>query len=157
MSPNGTKTAWAAPGEGMLAFGIRPGEMPKDGSQLLGNNANVGGQTGFANGFEALKALAQKTLPPAQFAAAMKRGSLNAQDIQMMEQKGGLTMVVAGKGPGQDRSVRPLEDLGITQLSLGYSQNGNATDENGNDHRQSAGFVMNGQQKKVDDVWYQVA
>jgi hypothetical protein len=148
MAPNGTVSAWAAPGEGILAFGDG-----KDGTKLLGNNAVIDGKT-YGNGFQALGALATKYLG----ADATKKGYLDTQDLSALEQKANLHMIVAGQNASQDKDERPVEDLGVQQISLRYQEAGANTDAAGNQHREvGAGFVQNGQTKRVDDVWYKYA
>jgi hypothetical protein len=145
MAADGTVTGWAAPGEGILAFG-----QGKDGSELFGNNTVVDGQH-FNNGVQALGALATKYLG----ANATAKGYLDAKDLETLEQKANLHMIVAGQNGAEDKNERPVEDLGIQQVSLKYSEAGANTDAAGNQHREvGAGFVQNGVTKKVDDVWY---
>ncbi len=142
------QTAWAGRGDGVLAFdGNKDGVAGGDGKELLGNNTDVDGDgraDGHANGFEALKALAQKNLG----FESVADGKLDQWELQALEQKTGLTMNV----DGQNRS---LGELGISEIDLGYTEAGENPDENGNQHRQvGAGFVRNGQQGKVNDVWF---
>ena len=142
------QTAWAGKGDGVLAFdGNKDGVAGGDGKELLGNNTDVDGDgkaDGHANGFEALKALAQKNLG----FESVADGKLDQWELQALEQKTGLTMNV----DGQNRS---LGELGISEVNLGYTEAGDNADENGNQHRQvGAGFVRNGEQGKVNDVWF---
>ena len=142
------KTAWAGKGDGVLAFDAnKDGVAGGDGKELLGNNTDVDGDgkaDGHKNGFEALKALAQKNLG----FEAVADGKLDQWELQALEQKTGLTMNV----DGQNRS---LGELGISEINLGYTEAGQNADENGNEHRQvGAGFVRNGEKGKVNDVWF---
>ena len=142
------QTAWAGKGDGVLAFdGNKDGVAGGDGKELLGNNTDVDGDgkaDGHKNGFEALKALAEKNLG----FQAVADGKLDQWELQQLEQKTGLTMKV----DGQNKS---LGELGITEVNLGYTEAGKNADANGNEHRQvGAGFVRNGQRGQVNDVWF---
>ncbi|MBY0451184.1 MAG: hypothetical protein K2X01_11225 [Cyanobacteria bacterium] len=145
------QTAWAGAGQGVLAFdGDGDGKVGTSGRELFGNFTDVAG-TGkagnFANGYEALKALAAKVLGQ----GAVADGKLDAKEIKALEQKTKLSMLVDGQS-------KSLTDLGISEINLGYSEKkaGDAgfTDENGNEHRQSSAFVLNGQQRQSTDVWF---
>jgi hypothetical protein len=144
MAPGVKQTAWAGAGDGILAFG-----SGADGSKVLGDNAVIDGKT-YANGFEALAALAQKHLG----ADRVAKGYLDAADLKELQAKAGLHMKVAGQSASQDRNARPVEDLGITRINLNYAHAGAAADLQGNEHRQQSAFVMNGQARRVNDVWY---
>ena len=139
------QTAWAAKGDGVLAFdGDGDGKVGEDGTELFGNNTKIDGRGGFANGFEALKALAEKHLGP----QAVADGKLDAGEIKALEDKANLSMLVDGQR-------KSLTELGITELKLGYAEAGSNADANGNEHRQvGAGFIMNGQDHAVNDVWF---
>ncbi|RXJ74561.1 hypothetical protein CS022_03030 [Veronia nyctiphanis] len=143
-------TAWAGKGDGVLAFDANgDGRVGTDGKELFGNNADIDGDgraDGLKNGFDALKALAIKHLGQ----QAVADGKLNAEELAVLEQRAGLTMVVNGQN-------QSLADLGITEINLGYQEAGLNADENGNQHRQvGAGFTMNGkEQQAVNDVWFQ--
>ena len=142
------QTAWAGKGDGVLAFDAnKDGVAGGDGKELLGNNTDVDGDgkaDGHKNGFEALKALAQKNLG----FQAVADGKLDQWELQQLEQKTGLTMNV----DGQNKS---LGELGITEVNLGYTEAGQNADANGNEHRQvGAGFVRNGRRGQVNDVWF---
>jgi hypothetical protein len=139
------QTAWDAPGNGMLAFG-----SGADGTQLFGNHT-MGGN--FANGFDAMKAFAQKTLPPQLFAQCMQQHGLTKEAIDYLSKTQNLHMKVAGPN-GQDQDAS-LAQLGISFISWDHQGQGN--DGNGNTHQTGAGFVMNGQHRAMDDVWYQHA
>lgn len=138
------KTAWAGPGDGVLAFD-RDGDgvAGSDGTELFGNNTIVDGKK-FENGFEALKALAVKHLGP----EAVADGKLGAAELKALSDKTGLCMIVDGKKVS-------LGDLGITEISVGYQEAGLNKDVHGNEHRQvGEGFVRNGQVGAVNDVWF---
>jgi hypothetical protein len=143
------KTAWAGKGDGVLAFDRNgDGKAGTDGRELFGNNTDLDGDgkaDGFANGFQALRGLAEKHLGK----AATADGKLDAKEIAALEKAAGLKMNV----DGADRS---LAELGITELDLSYAEAGKNADANGNEHRQvGAGFTQNGQRRAVNDVWLQ--
>ena len=144
-----TKTAWAAGGDGVLAFN---GKLDKDGKagstgkELFGNNTQFVGkdgkvQGGFQNGFDALRAFAADKL--GVNGAELK--SLNAQQIKQLEAQG-LVMKTNGK------DAKPSE-LGITNINLGFT-NSDKVDGNGNEHRQQGAFDINGKKAQVADVWF---
>ena len=140
------QTAWAGKGDGVLAFdGDGDGVAGEDGSEIFGNNTVVDGKK-FDNGFEALKALAEKHLGP----DAVKDGTLDAAELKALGEKTGLCMMVDGKKVG-------LAELGITKISVGYKEAGPNADEHGNEHRQvGTGFEMEGRKgpQAVNDVWF---
>lgn len=142
------QTAWAGKGDGVLAFDAdNDGKVGEDGTELFGNNTKIDGQGGFNNGFDALKALAEKHLGP----EATADGKLDARELKQLEQMAGLKMMVDGQ-------AKSLSELGITEIDLGYTDlgaGGQTADVNGNEHRQQGvGFTMNGQQRQVNDVWF---
>jgi len=144
------QTAWAGVNDGVLAFDADgDGKVGEDGKELFGNNTDVDGNgkaDGFDNGFEALRGLAKEFLG----AEAVKDNKLDASEIQELERKADLSMLVGN-------TKKSLFDLGITEISLGYEEVdvNESKDENGNEHRQvGEGFVMNGQKAKVNDVWF---
>jgi hypothetical protein len=136
------QSAWAGKGDGVLAFGDGA-----SGKQLLGNNTDVDGDgqaDGYKNGFEALGALATKHLG----AQAVADGKLDKTELAALEQKAGLHMDVDGQKKGVAAS-------GVGEINLKFAEAGQAADENGNEHRQQGAFTRtNGQQGKVNDVWF---
>lgn len=136
------QTAWAGKGDGVLAFG-----NAASGKELLGNNTDLGDGKKHANGFEALRALADKYTP-----GASADGKLDERELAVLQQKAGLSMIVDGQRKG-------LADVGVKEINLGYTEAGQNADQNGNEHRQvGAGFVRNnGQTGKVNDVWFKYA
>jgi hypothetical protein len=147
LAPGVSRTAWAEAGDGILAFG-----SGADGSTVLGDSAVIDGRT-YANGFEALTALATKHLG----AARVAKGYLDRADLLELEAKANLHMKVAGADASADRNARPVGDLGIDRIDLRYVEAGAATDAQGNDHRQQGTFVQNGLARKVDDVFFAAA
>lgn len=145
------QSAWAGKGDGVLAFD-RDGDgvAGKDGKELFGDATDLGDGKKHANGFEALRAAATKKLG----AGAVQDGVLGAQEIAMLERpvaQGGIGLTIEVDG----KQVKPSES-GVSEIKLGYTEAGTNADENGNQHRQvGAGFVRNGQQAKMNDVWFQ--
>ena len=142
-------SGWAGKGDGVLAFDADgDGKVGEDGSELFGNNTVVDGKK-FNNGFEALRALANKASREIPGFGPVGQ-SLTANQLKMMGDKYKLKMMVDGQ-------QRNLSDLGITSINLGYAEGKNVgfTDANGNQHRQiGAGFTMNGETRQVNDVWF---
>jgi len=151
------KSAWAGVGDGVLAFDADNDKVAgEDGKELLGNNTDVDGDNkadGFNNGFQALKALAVKYLG----LDSVSDNKLDANEIKLLEEKAGLTMLVDEINEnGEVVQVKKslVGDLGISEISLAYKES-DAVDEQGNEHRQEGdGFTINGNKRKVDDVWY---
>jgi len=106
----------------------------------------------FSNGFAALRAAGEKF--------GLVKGNdqtLDASDLEVLEQKIGLKMRVGGVG-GQDRD---LGSVGITQVNLGAasgteSKAAAAQDQQGNLIQQQAGatFTINGAQRGYVDGWF---
>ena len=122
--------------------------MDADGDGKVGENATevFGNHTAngkFANGFEALKAIAQKELGE----AAVADGKLDASEIKALESKVKLSMQVNG----QEKS---LSKLGITNIDLDYNAQHIGVDENGNTQGESSAFTQKGKDKTIVDVWF---
>ena len=130
---------------------IRGGKSGKD---LFGDNTDLDGDgkaDGFANGFDALKAL------------ALKEGLINGKDdmkldikdINILQRKYDLGM----KTGGYNSQAKSLSDLGITEIDLGSTDNvevANNFDGQGNILMQQAGatFKVNGAEREYADVWH---
>jgi hypothetical protein len=133
-------TAWAGKGDGVLAFDKDGnGTFGEDGTELFGNN--TGKANGHANGFEALRAFATEKLGK----EAVADNRLDTKEL------GRLDKDLRMKVDGQDKL---LSELGIDEINLGYEEAGKNADANGNEHRQTGGFKQNGEDKKVNDVWF---
>lgn len=151
-------TAWAGDGDGVLAFDADgDGVSGEDGTELFGNNSDINGDgqsDGYANGFDALEGAAYANLPPENVKRIEQTGTLNEEDIQLLERpvsEGGigLTMMVDGE-------QIPPSELGITDISLEYEEAGVNVDANGNEHRQvGTGFTRDGEEYAMNDVWFQ--
>ena len=127
----------------------------KDGKDLFGNNTDLDGNgkaDGFSNGFEALKALAQKE--------GLINGKddmvLDSKDLKVLEDKYQFGM----KTEGYNSEVKSLEELGITEINLGASDEVTETaDFDGQDNllmeQEGASFKINGEDREYADVWHE--
>ena len=139
--------------EGILAFDKDgDGVVGKDGSELFGNNTdldNDGKADGYKDGFEALKALANKE----GLIDGDKDMALDADDLKLLSEKYGLTMQMGYNGKTQS-----LESLGITQINLAKTNETHLEDNFDGKHNQlmtqeGATFVQNGEEKDYADIW----
>lgn len=135
-------TGWVAKGMGLLAFDVdNDGTQGKDGRSLIGNFSPINGRT-YANGFEALKALAKKHI------LFFSKNKLEKRDIEILEEKAGLCMLLDNK------KLSLVKDLKITEISLVYDEMGANPDKHGNQHRQRSSFIRNGKKQLVEDIWF---
>lgn len=143
-------SSWFGSNDGVLAFDANHnGKIDATGQELFGDNSDVNGDgkpDHFANGFEALRALANKYLGSTSTAD----NKLDASEIMALQNKAGLQLIVGNK------TEKPT-DAGISQINLGY-QGSNAKDAYGNEFRQQGSFqrrLANGQTttSQLDDVW----
>lgn len=125
--------------DGMLF--IDPNKTGKitSGTQLIGNHTL--GNT-YDNGFDALKAIAEKTLGN----AAIADGKLDENELKKLETKLGLGIEVNGE-------LKKLADVGITELSLGFKDT-NIADTFGNEVRQVSTAKRDGQDAQLADIWF---
>lgn len=137
--------------DGILS--IRGGANGKD---LLGNNTDLDGDgkaDGYANGFDALKALATKE----GLINGKDDMKLDANDLAILEKKYQLGM----KTGGYNSQAQSLASLGIDEIDLGKSNNTstvNNFDNQGNilSNQQGASFRINGQQQNYADIWHKL-
>ena len=123
----------------------------ENGSELFGDNTDLDGdgvKDGYANGFEALKALAQK-----EGLVGANGGVLNADDLKVLQDKYGLVMT-----QGYGGEAKSLADLGITEINLSSSNDTNLTKNFDGRHndimtQEGATFKVNGQTREYADVW----
>jgi len=128
----------------------------KDGKDLFGNNTDLDGDgkaDGFANGFEALKALAQKE--------GLINGKddmvLDSKDLKILKEKYQLGM----KTDGDNSKEKSFEELGITEINLGASDEVTETvdfDGRNNDvlTQEGATFKINGKDREYADVLHEI-
>lgn len=122
-----------------------------DGSELFGDNTDLDGDgkaDGYANGFEALKALAQK-----EGLTGEGDNELSLDDISLLEEKYGLVMT---KGYGGETSS--LKDLGITNINLAQTSETKLTKNFDGQHndimtQEGATFTVNGETREYADIW----
>lgn len=135
-------TGWVDKGMGLLAFDVDNNKTQgKDGRSLLGNFTPIDGNT-YKNGFEALRALANK------YFISFNKDKLEYFDLKILENNAGLCMLVDGN------KLSLTTDLNITEISLIYEELGTNPDRFGNQHRQRSSFVRNGKRELVVDVWF---
>ncbi len=126
----------------------------KDGKDLFGNNTdldNDGKADGYKDGFEALKALANKE--------GLINGKndmvLDSKDIKFLEEKYQLGM----KTDGYNSEEKSLAELGITEINMSKdlaTTSKNNFDGLGNLLMQQKGstFKINGQEREYADIWH---
>jgi hypothetical protein len=125
-------TKWAEKGDGVLAMG----DSPVDTVDSKGVK--------HKDAFETLKA-------EAEYAGIdTSKGYLDVDDLKKLEEKG-LTMLVSN-GDGTNQSLKPT-DLGISKIPLG-GKAVDKTDAAGNSITAEASFVRNGQEQRVNDMWF---
>ena len=122
----------------------------ENGSELFGDNTDLDGdgkKDGYKNGFDALKALAQK-----EGLVGPNGGVLDAKGLKFLEEKYGLVMT---KGYGGE--AKSLSDLGITEINLSTSDTKLTKNFDGqhNDimRQEGATFKVNGQTREYADIW----
>jgi len=123
----------------------------ENGSELFGNNTDLDGdgvKDGFANGFDALKALAKQ-----EGLIGDGDNILDEKDLSQLQQKFGLTMT-RGYG-GESRS---FAELGITQINLAQTNDTTMTENFDGRHnnimrQDGATFVVNGETREYADIW----
>ena len=145
------ETAWFGDKEGVLAFDANNnGRIENSGLELFGNNSDVDGDgqaDGFANGFEALSALAEKHLGE----DAVADGVLDSSEIKALENQAALRMIVGDE-------LQTLTEAGVTSINLDF-ENSDRVDDYGNEFRQIGSFTRevdgNSFEAEVADVWLQ--
>ena len=140
--------------DAVLAFDADgDGIVGEDGKEVFGDNTDLDGdgkKDGFANGFDALKALAMKE----GLIDGKSDNTLNAQDIAKLQEKYGLAMK-----SGYNGEAKSLTDLGITSINLGTTNETQMTDNfdgKGNQIMTQEGstFEVNGKKQAYADIWH---
>ncbi|MBQ2870883.1 hypothetical protein IJE86_04225 [bacterium] len=140
--------------DAVLAFDADgDGIVGEDGKEVFGDNTDLDGdgkKDGFANGFDALKALAMKE----GLIDGKSDNTLNAQDIAKLQEKYGLAMK-----SGYNGEAKSLTDLGITSINLGTTNETQMTDNfdgKGNQIMTQEGstFEINGKKQAYADIWH---
>ncbi len=124
----------------------------ENGSELFGDNTDLDGdgvKDGFANGFDALKALANKE----NLINGSDDNTLDEHDIQFLQEKYGLVMT-----DGYGGAAKSLSDLGISEINLAKSNDTTLTknfDGRNNNimTQEGATFKVNGQTRQYADIW----
>ena len=138
--------------EWVLAFDKdKDGIAGENGSELFGDNTDLDGdgkKDGYANGFDALKALAEK-----EGLVGPEGGVLTADNLKFLEEKYGLVMT---KGYGGE--AKSLSDLGVTEINLSKSDETKLTKNFDGRHndimtQEGATFKVNGQTREYADIW----
>lgn len=124
----------------------------EDGSELFGDNTDLDGdgvKDGYANGFEALKALAQKE----NLIDGVNDNKLDKDDLKYLQEKYGLVMT-----NGYGGEAKSLEELGITEINLAQTNDTKLTknfDGRNNNimTQEGATFKVNGETREYADIW----
>lgn len=124
----------------------------ENGSELFGDNTDLDGdgvKDGYANGFEALKALAQKE----NLFDGKTDNKLDANDLKFLQEKYGLVMT-----NGYGGEAKSLEDLGITEINLAQTDETTLTKNFDGRHnnimrQEGATFKVNGHTREYADIW----
>ena len=122
----------------------------EDGSELFGDNTDLDGdgkKDGYANGFDALRALAEK-----EGLIGSDDDMLDVNDLKKLQEKYGLVMT---KGYGGE--AKSLTDLGITEINLSKSETKLTKNFDGQNNdimtQEGATFKVNGQTREYADIW----
>ena len=141
----------ASGGDKMLAMGDLNGNGRVDGSEVFGNetvNPFTGEKFNAANGFEALKMIAESARRHTGIDCMDDNGNVDVQKL-----KTALESVGVDLGLISDDNVTNLESLGdIATINTHYTEQNDSGDVQ---HRQSGNYTdTNGQTHKADDVWF---
>lgn len=136
------RTAWPAPGDGLLALDRDGDGAITRGDELFGNGA------GFANGFDALAVHDENS-----------DGTIDARD-PVYER---LLVWTDRDGDGESGAgeLRSLRAAGVVSIDLGYATS-NRRDAAGNRHGQLGSFIQLGPDgrlaaRDITDVWFRFA
>lgn len=129
----GEASGWIAGGDGLLAIDLNADGVINDHAELFGD------QTGSPNGFVALAAYDTNT-----------DTAITSADAQFDDLLVWVDANANGRSEGDE--LHTLDDLGITSISLSYS-NVNYT-ISGNEIKQESSFVINGQTRDIVDAWF---
>ena len=118
--------------------------LDKNGNGVIDNATELfGDNTQASNGFEALAELDSN-----------KDGVINAEDDNWSDLK--LWQDKNNDGVSSDEEMISLEEAGISSIELSYT-NQDITDENGNQHLQTAKVHwVDGKDTVIEDVWFKV-
>ncbi|MBR1376117.1 MAG: hypothetical protein IJ566_08550 [Cardiobacteriaceae bacterium] len=130
------KTAWLNGKDAFLA-------IDRNGNSIIDNASKLFGDSeAYANGFEALKALDSNG-----------DGIIDANDIAWEDLI--LWIDAVNDGVSQENEIITAADAGIAYIELNY-KNQEVTDDNGNQHRQTATVHwQDGRGTVIEDIWFQ--
>ncbi len=140
--------------DGILVFDKDgDGVSGEDGSETFGDGTDLDGdgvKDGYKDGFEALKALAER-----EGLINNDDMKLDENDIKYLEENFGFSI----KTEGYNSKAKSLLDLGITEINLARTDETNLEDNfdgNGNQlmTQEGATFVQNGETKEYADIWH---
>lgn len=142
-------------GDAVLVFDKnKDGVAGADGSECFGDNTDLDGDgkaDGYKNGFEALRALAQKE----NLINGTDDNVLDVNDIKILEDKYGLGI----KKDGYNGETSSLIDSGITEINISSAETEVVEnfDNRGNKLmiQEGAIFKINGEERQYADVWHQ--
>ena len=126
----------------------------EDGSECFGDNTDLDGDgvaDGYKDGFEALKALANKE----GLINGIDDNTLDENDLKILEEKYGLQI----KTDGYNSEASSLFDAGITEINLATTDETTLHknyDSKSNDlmTQEGATFVVNGEEREYADIWH---
>ena len=126
----------------------------EDGSECFGDNTDLDGDgvaDGYKDGFEALKALANKE----GLVNGIDDNTLDENDLKILEEKYGLQI----KTDGYNSEASSLFDAGITEINLATTDETTLHknyDGQYNDlmTQEGATFVVNGEEREYADIWH---
>ncbi len=126
----------------------------EDGSECFGNNTDLDGDgiaDGYKDGFEALKALADKE----GLINGKDDYTLDINDLKILEEKYGLQI----KTDGYNSEGKSLFDAGISEINLAQTDETTLNknyDGQYNDlmTQEGATFVVNGEEREYADIWH---
>ena len=129
------KTAWLNAKDAFLAI-----DRNKNG--VIDNATELFGDLTAENGFEALKAMDSNG-----------DGVIDANDAGWEDLM--LWIDAINDGVSQSEELVSVKDAGIERIELNYQEQ-NVTDENGNEHRQTATvYWQDGHTTVIEDIWFQ--
>ena len=126
----------------------------EDGSECFGDNTDLDGDgvaDGYKDGFEALKALANKE----GLVNGIDDNTLDENDLKILEEKYGLQI----KTDGYNSEGSSLFEAGITEINLATTDETTLHknyDGKSNDlmTQEGATFVVNGEEREYADIWH---
>ena len=126
----------------------------EDGSECFGDNTDLDGDgvaDGYKDGFEALKALANKE----GLVNGKDDNKLDENDLKILEEKYGLQI----KTDGYNSDGKSLFDVGITEINLSTTDETTLNKNYDGQHndlmtQEGATFVVNGEEREYADIWH---